>query len=74
MTIGFGETESRTWRLRDIPDYNGLWFNEARQVLRSNSINSFVFADALRQANIMERQKGNNILLVGPTNCGKSFL
>jgi len=53
---------------------NGEWFNCAREVLRNNCINAYVFADALRQCLDKGRKKNNNILLVGPTNCGKSFL
>ena len=53
---------------------NGEWFACAREVLRNNSINAYVYADALRQCLDKGRKKNNNILLVGPTNCGKSFL
>ena len=34
----------------------------------------FFFASALRNAILKVRQKKANILVVGPTNCGKSFL
>ena len=43
-------------------------------MLRQNNFNVNVFADAVREAIIKGRQKNNNIMLVGPTNCGKSFL
>ena len=44
------------------------------QVLKSNKIHSFVFADAVR--NLLEngRGKNRNILIIGPANCGKTFL
>jgi len=50
------------------------WYKSARQVLHSNQINTYAFADAVRQCLIKGRQKNINIMLVGPTNCGKSFL
>ena len=46
----------------------------AKSILRNNRINQYFFACALRNALIKGRQKNNNILIVGPTNCGKSFL
>ena len=53
---------------------SGEWFACAREVLRNNNINLYTFADSVRQCLIKGRQKRNNIMLVGPTNCGKSFL
>ena len=53
---------------------NGTWLVCARQVLKNNNINIYVFADALRECLKRGRKKNNNILLTGPTNCGKSFL
>lgn len=52
----------------------GIWLESAREVLRKNNINVFVFASALRQSFMKGRQKNTNVLLIGPTNCGKSFL
>lgn len=57
-----------------VENCNGDWLTCAREVLRNNNINIYVFSDALRQAIEKGRQKNVNILLVGPTNCGKSFL
>jgi len=53
---------------------SGEWFNCAKEILRNNKINMYTFADAIRQCIIKGRQKRNNVMLVGPTNCGKSFL
>ena len=50
------------------------WLKMAKEVLKNNKINVFVFAEALRQAFTRGRAKGVNILLLGETNCGKSFL
>ena len=55
------------------PECQGEWLVCAKQVLQQNGINLYSFASALRQLE-KGRQKRLNILLVGPTNCGKSFL
>ena len=57
-----------------VDQCNGKWLTCAKQVLRQNNFNISVFADSVREAIIKGRQKNNNIMLVGPTNCGKSFL
>ena len=49
------------------------WLKCAKKILRNNKINQYFFASAMRNALIKGTQK-NNILIVGPTNCGKSFL
>ena len=46
----------------------------AKEVLKNNSINLYVYAEAISQCLKNGRQKQNNVMLVGPTNCGKSFL
>ena len=50
------------------------WYEYARQVLQMNSINPFVYVDAMRD--LLEHGGGKfcNVLLVGPANCGKTFL
>lgn len=53
-----------------VDECNGTWLVCARQVLRNNSINIYVFADALRECLKHGPKKNNNILLTGP----KSFL
>ena len=45
----------------------------AKKVLKNNSINLYVYAEAITQCLKNGRQKQNNIMLVGSTNCGKSF-
>ena len=57
-----------------ITGCNEKWYNCAREVLQNNQVNLYYFAGAMRQALTKERQKNVNILIVGPTNCGKSFL
>lgn len=53
---------------------DGQWYCCAKEVLKNNGINLFAYSDAIRQCLKLGRQKFNNIMLVGPTNCGKSFL
>ena len=53
---------------------NGKWLQAACQVLSWNSINKFVFAAAVRELLEKDRKKRLSIFLVGPSNCGKSFL
>ncbi|CAB4002475.1 hypothetical protein DSY43_02735, partial [Paramuricea clavata] len=57
-----------------LPLCNGEWLVCAKQVLHQNGINLYYFASALRQLLERGRQKRLNVLLIGPTNCGKSFL
>ena len=53
---------------------NGQWLTCAREILRWNGHNVYNFAAALRKCLTKGRAKHTNILLIGPTNCGKSFL
>ena len=57
-----------------IENCGGVWLTCAKQVLRQNNFNVYVYAAAIRDAITKGRQKNNNIMFVGPTNCGKSFL
>lgn len=53
---------------------SGQWLACAKEVLTNNKINPYVFADAIRSAISCGRKKGNNIMLVGPGDCAKTFL
>ena len=57
-----------------VPQCQGEWLVGAKQVLQQNGINLYCFASALRQLFEKGKQKRLNVLLIGPTNCGKSFL
>ena len=57
-----------------VENCNGEWFLCAKEVLKNNSINLYIYVEAIRQCLKNGLQKQNNIMLVGPTNCGKSFL
>lgn len=50
------------------------WLKCAKLILRNNKVNSYFFAGALRNTLTKGRQKNNNILIIGPKNCGKTFL
>ena len=51
----------------------GLWLSLALQVLDRNNLNG-VFQRAVFKAMDEGRQKMNNVFLLWPSNCGKSFL
>ena len=53
---------------------NGKWLQAGCQVLFWNIVNKFVFAAAVRELLEKDRKKRLNIFLLGPSNCGKSFL
>ena len=46
----------------------------AKEILRNNKINAYVFLETIRTLLQLGRQKNCNILLVVPVNCGKRFL
>ena len=50
------------------------WYECAREVLQLNSINPFIFTDAMRDLLEHGRGKFCNVLIVGPVNCGKKCL
>lgn len=52
----------------------GQWKNQARDILSRNDIEPTTFADAVVSLLREGRGKYRNILISGPTNCGKSFL
>ena len=53
---------------------NGEWQERATETLSNNNINIENFKTAIRQALQMGPSKGNNIMLIGPANCGKTFV
>lgn len=53
---------------------NREWLRCAVSTLATNGINVLVFAAAMRKALKKGRAKWNNILIVGPKTCGKTFL
>ena len=57
-----------------VENCNGEWFLCVKEVLKNNSINLYVYAEAIHQCLKNRRQKENNIMLLGLTNCGKFFL
>lgn len=57
-----------------VEDCNENWFQCATEVLRENKVHPFVFAEAMRNLLVNGRGKYRNVLIVGPTNCGKTFL
>lgn len=50
------------------------WYACAREILSSNDICHLEFARIMRKALKDGRRKGTNVMICGPTNCGKSFL
>ncbi|XP_068696550.1 uncharacterized protein [Montipora foliosa] len=53
---------------------NTQWLCMARDILQRNGISETEFAEAVRTLLIKGRGKSRNILLIGPRNCGKTFL
>ena len=53
---------------------NGRWKSLASQTLQRNNYSAKEFGDAIIHALDKGRGKGRNILLIGPANCGKTFL
>ena len=50
-----------------------LWLKSALEVLTNNNIDARQFASSLVALVSKGRGKFRNVLLVGPTNCGKTF-
>lgn len=50
------------------------WLQCALEVLHLKRINKYVFAAAVREALVLGRGKHRNIIIVGPTNCAKTFM
>ena len=52
----------------------GKWYDSAKQLLRNNNINVYVFAAALWDLLTNGRGKGRNIIIYGPANSGKTSI
>ena len=52
----------------------GKWYDFAKQLLRNNNINVYVFTAALRDLLTNGRGKGRNIIIYGPANSGKTSI
>eukprot|EP00794_Sanderia_malayensis_P021425 gene21425-biopygen73 len=57
-----------------VNECEGQWLVCAKEVLKNNGINIFVFADAVRELLFKGRGKYRNVMITGPANCGKTFL
>ena len=55
---------------------NGVWLRMAEQILKNNKLHPFVFAKTLRTLIIIIKDQGKdrNVIMIGPANCGKTFL
>ena len=57
-----------------VPDCHGRWVTCAKEVLSRNDISVSGFAQSVRSLLEKGRGKHRNIMLIGPTNCAKTFL
>ncbi len=57
-----------------VPGCNQQWLQQALDVLNRNSIPRHEFTQAVRHLLLEGRGKYRNIMITGPTNCGKSFM
>ena len=53
---------------------NGSWLKYAREVLTNNKLHPVMFGTAVRELLTLGSGKHWNIIIVGPSNCGKTFL
>ena len=54
--------------------FEKLWLKCALETLQNNSVSPFIFAEAIRTLLIKGCGKHRNILIIGPSNCAKTFL
>ena len=52
----------------------GMWLKCAEEVLYNNKVHPILYAAALRELLTLGRGKYRNLMIVGITNCGKTFL
>jgi len=57
-----------------VAECNGEWLPQARDILNRNGIEERAFCNAVVSLLREGRGKFRNILITGPTNCGKSFI
>ena len=57
-----------------VPECNQQWLLQAMDILQRNNINRDDFCSAIQLLLIEGRGKYRNIIITGPTNCGKTFL
>lgn len=57
-----------------IPTCDGKWLHYAHDTLRKNQIDAGVFSTAVYELLLKGRGKDRNVILVGPSNCAKTFL
>lgn len=62
------------FRTQCVDGCDRQWLKCAREVLEANLIHVGGFAQAVRELLIKGRGKKRNLILVGPANCGKTFL
>lgn len=57
-----------------VNDCNGAWLTTALKTLQNNNIERGDFSHAVTDLLQNGRSKYRNIMLIGPTNCGKTFM
>ena len=57
-----------------VPSCYGAWLQCAKEVLINNKVHPILFAHSVRELLVLGRGKYRNVIVVGPTNCGKTFL
>ena len=68
------ETIHQTANTECVQHCEGTWLQSAIEVLTNNQIHPVVFAHSLRKLLENGRGKFRNIMVVGPPNCGKTFI
>ena len=53
---------------------NGVWLQCAKQILENNGIDKRKFGQAVVDLLKKGRGKHRNLMIVGPANCGKTFI
>ena len=53
---------------------HGSWLKYAEEIMKNNKLHPVVFGTAVKELITLECGKYRNIIIVGPSNCGKTFL